>query len=782
MATENVGGIQYTVDADTAAMLKAEAVVNKSIAKQVAQFEKADQAVRGYITTQKEMGRTINQMGQVMDKNGNIVRDATLQYRALASMATEAFQKASNSSGKLSTSVSGVSNAVRGAKPNMANFSYQLQDIAVQAQMGTNAFIIMSQQIPQMLIGMGSLAAGIGAGVAVLGLLATTMINTKSNADLLQKSIGNLKAVMTVGSGGIVEYTEQMQELGRISEIVAKQRIAIAMRDANDVVKRSVDEMASKLSEVDDTILAAQLGFFTKSGTITRQYAVQIGNLLGEQGNYLDRTGDKADEVGRKFVKLFQDLRRAKSPKAVTDIQEQLIALTTASDKADKKFIKMFESLMIGGEDAEDFFTTLRNATAVLETATKNTTDYSNATNKTKDTTAQLVLELIQQKVALEQGERAALAFKLQLDGLSESEKEQVLALYDSNKATEEKTEATKEYEKSLKDVNDQLDAFFENESRQSTDKDAQQTATLTRQVQSIGLTPEEEIQAQYERELELLRQAEEKKIEIEGTYAERRKQLEAERIESLRALHTENNQFLQDAFANLDTQIAGTMTQVVIGAKDGETAMRDLANTMLTQVIGAAVQYGIELVKNKVLGQALAASEQAGIVATTATGVASQQTATASTAAAAATTATAAAPAAALTSTFSFGSAALIGGAALLGTLAISKMMASGAREFGGPVTAGKSYLVGERGPEMFTPNTSGGITSNKDMNGSGGGGMTVNISNNTPYDVFVTRDEAANIANVQIGREAGKLASGRGQMASAMKRGAGTQFNGAN
>ena len=35
--------------------------------------------------------------------------------------------------------------------------------------------------------------------------------------------------------------------------------------------------------------------------------------------------------------------------------------------------------------------------------------------------------------------------------------------------------------------------------------------------------------------------------------------------------------------------------------------------------------------------------------------------------------------------------------------------------RALGGPVSAGVSYWVGERGPELFTPNNSGGITDNQ-------------------------------------------------------------------
>lgn len=54
-----------------------------------------------------------------------------------------------------------------------------------------------------------------------------------------------------------------------------------------------------------------------------------------------------------------------------------------------------------------------------------------------------------------------------------------------------------------------------------------------------------------------------------------------------------------------------------------------------------------------------------------------------------------------------------------------------SGARADGGPVSAGGTYLVGERGPELFTPRTNGSIISNENMRSSGmGSNITVNIS----------------------------------------------------
>jgi hypothetical protein len=55
------------------------------------------------------------------------------------------------------------------------------------------------------------------------------------------------------------------------------------------------------------------------------------------------------------------------------------------------------------------------------------------------------------------------------------------------------------------------------------------------------------------------------------------------------------------------------------------------------------------------------------------------------------------------------------------------------GTRAAGGPVTANTPYLVGEKGPEMFVPGSSGGIVPNNKM--GGGQAVVVNIHNH--YDV---------------------------------------------
>ena len=77
------------------------------------------------------------------------------------------------------------------------------------------------------------------------------------------------------------------------------------------------------------------------------------------------------------------------------------------------------------------------------------------------------------------------------------------------------------------------------------------------------------------------------------------------------------------------------------------------------------------------------------------------------------------------------------------------------GGRALGGPVTGGTSYLVGERGPELFTPSNSGKIIPNNAM-----GGNTFNITVNGALDSEGTARTIVDILNRSQAR--GSLGAG--------------------
>lgn len=89
------------------------------------------------------------------------------------------------------------------------------------------------------------------------------------------------------------------------------------------------------------------------------------------------------------------------------------------------------------------------------------------------------------------------------------------------------------------------------------------------------------------------------------------------------------------------------------------------------------------------------------------------------------------------------FGKTGTAGDSGLLGFLFTAF---GGARAEGGPVSAARPYLVGERGPEIFVPGVSGQVVSNRAAGGMGGG-ATIYYAPVTNIDA---RSDAAQVARL--------------------------------
>lgn len=81
------------------------------------------------------------------------------------------------------------------------------------------------------------------------------------------------------------------------------------------------------------------------------------------------------------------------------------------------------------------------------------------------------------------------------------------------------------------------------------------------------------------------------------------------------------------------------------------------------------------------------------------------------------------------------------------------------GGRASGGPVSSGTTYLVGEKGPELFTPKTSGAIVPNGAL--GGGGGTVINLTVNGAIDAEGTARTIIDVLNRSSSR--GTLGAGK-------------------
>lgn len=224
------------------------------------------------------------------------------------------------------------------------------------------------------------------------------------------------------------------------------------------------------------------------------------------------------------------------------------------------------------------------------------------------------------------------------------------------------------------------------------------------------------------------------KMAEIQQTRATIEEQYRQQRLDAMWQEWSQQNAATQAAAAAFDAfgQTAGNaLTGILTGSMSVSEALRSIGSNILSSVINAFVQMGIDWAKSAIMGAA-------GMTA--ASGMAAAQ---------AQIIAAAMAPAAAMTSLATAGANAMPAQAGIASTVGLAKTLSiAGALKNGGPAQAGSMYRVGENNlPEIFQasnghqymiPGDSGRVISNKDLTG-GSSGVVVynNVINNSSAQV---------------------------------------------
>ena len=224
------------------------------------------------------------------------------------------------------------------------------------------------------------------------------------------------------------------------------------------------------------------------------------------------------------------------------------------------------------------------------------------------------------------------------------------------------------------------------------------------------------------------------KMAEIQQTRATIEEQYRQQRIEAMWQEWSQQNAATQAAAAAFDAfgQTAGNaLTGILTGSMSVSDALRSIGSNILSSVINAFVQMGIQWAQSVIMGQAGMAAASAATIAQ------------------AAAISAAMAPAAAMTSLATAGTNSAPAMAGMSATVGLAKTLSiAGALKNGGPAQEGSMYRVGENNlPEIFQasnghqymiPGDSGRVISNKDITG-GGSGVVVynNVINNSSAQV---------------------------------------------
>lgn len=165
------------------------------------------------------------------------------------------------------------------------------------------------------------------------------------------------------------------------------------------------------------------------------------------------------------------------------------------------------------------------------------------------------------------------------------------------------------------------------------------------------------------------------------------------------------------DSINNFASGMGGAVAGVMMDQRNMSEALQSLMKQVTKQVISSLVEIGV---KRGIMFVTAQTQEKAIVLS----GVASAQALS-----------LAYAPAAAAASLASFGGNSGPAMAGISATHSLSKSLAiAGSRELGGEVTKGKSYIINERGDEVFTPKQSGTITPNHRI--EEGGNNVINVT----------------------------------------------------
>ena len=652
----------------------------------------------------------------------DVLKAQTVTTKATDSM-SNSFKKVDNSVKNFNAQTTKASQGVRRAfGSNLGQAGIQIQQFAGQLQGGQSAMVALAQQSADLGIVLGAPLIGVFVSLAAVlaGTLAPAIFGSVSNIEKLQKAIENTKAIMTVGADGVAKYTDEIKKLNTASENLAKIKIALAMT-------QNAQAMSSARKEA--LALGAELIGFQE---YAEDAAKRLTGLTSKTGEILNITG-----AMRNFNAATSDDKKLK-----------------ALDQAEKALLNMRKNGVFPtkelSEYASEFFTfsdAVRQTIASNAALAQSQESLSESNSISADSFKDMKNALLENIIELKSGEKAALKWSLLMSGLDANQQAEILTLYDkkealeaTNRATEEAAKANEKYEESVRrQTESDLEWFNQQEKllEQQENRKKGKAEGFAQGIIDRGMTEPERFAAELE-ELQVLR--EQGLINqqlydqaVVASVENRAAQMERANEKSMQS---------QALFNSSQAQLLGSLSSLV-----GE-----YANNM-------EVNDKKSFEKKKKFQKAQALINTAMAISN----------------------ALAAAP-----PPINFALAAASGAMGAIQVSAIQNQQYSGGRQYGGPVSNGM-YRVNETGiPEVYSQGGKDYLMNTKNANitpldkaQGGGGGMSVEVNNYTPYQVFVTRDEAAGIAKVEIGNESKKASQGRGVLYQGLSKGTNVKNN---
>ncbi|EGT4275794.1 phage tail protein [Cronobacter sakazakii] len=388
---------------------------------------------------------------------------------------------------KLETNVSATAQSVSAATRNMGNMrgvfgqlGYQIQDVAVQLQMGQNAMMVFAQQGSQIASIFGPGGAIAGAIIAITGALAGALLpslfSSKDATKELETAQKALADTVVRTDSGVSALSEKIQRLAAVSSDAAKAQIAVAMTDAQKAISAAGGAISDQINDIGtwrNSMSAAESQLTTLEGKgvdvstalkeLGGSYAGNIAgiNILNNVTNSMAETfgitQTQTQAVG--LVKVFRDLQKEPTAEKMQAAASALSSLSEQTGYANPKLNELTNVVnqnYVSAANATDAINVLKNALSNLTGATE-------ASKQALSGNAEQLNKLVEAA----KNEAATVGFSARqrakyvagLLGANEAEIKALDSSYDRIEAYEKEQQALKDQEKEQKKAASEAEA-----------------------------------------------------------------------------------------------------------------------------------------------------------------------------------------------------------------------------------------------------------------------------------------------------------------------------------
>lgn len=781
MAT-SAGELIYTVDMDTSKLIS----VNRQTANEIS---KTDKIMRGFDEAIQQAENSMNHFAPATTRVAQEVKKAGLSFQFM--------------------------------KGGMTGVGQQLQDIGVQAAMGTNELIILGQQAPQLASLFGSGGALVGAvialGAAAANVLAPSLMDSKDSADLLEEAMASLGKIITETGGDVDVLTERILKLAKANQQAAKTEVALGITKAKDAIAASNDiigeaitkadgwtnatgNMVAASSQIDDLDAIMKRFGITQEQALDGSIPAAFQNKISDLSTYVNTLGGEfgmTQTQALEFVRAADEFSKTKSVETAENLSNVINKVNEANGYANRSLVELGATI---GENVRVMQDAADKA-AVLESALDNIEQAASRSEEAIKRNASAINSLIEsakmEAATIGKGARERALYVAELAGATDQEKELINVQYDSIEAQERQIKAGKDAQSAAKKAaseaaNEQKRLQGQYQSNEnSLKKMAQQLSIAGLSTQGLAKEAAElaavyslgdgATQTQIEQAKQLagalfdLNEQKRRQAEIEGKRKEAGRFVEQTAFDAaspLEQIDIEEQAKIAklEEYRNLELislqEFETTKNNIIKQAADERAAIELARNSMILSASsdffgGMADLVGAFAGEQSGAYKALFAVSKGFAIANAALQL---QTAIAN--------------ASALpwpTNLPAIGQAVSLGAQI---ASSIGGMSYGGAREFGGPVDAGKMYRVGEGGaPEIFQsggknfmiPGDGGKVIPN-DQIGGGGFNQNVQVHNYSGENVQTKTSMDGKQLEIIVGELASQVNNRRGAFGRAL------------